>query len=535
MHALTGVSLLVVAAVLAVTPPAAGQQTWPQTAPELTGHRETTRYDDVVAFMTDVAARSPLIRLTSFGYSFEGRSLPLAVVGHVADATPEAVRAAGRTVVYVQGNIHGGEVEGKESALMLLRDIAQGRHAEWLDSLVLLVAPIYNADGNERVRLTNRPYQHGPIGGMGQRPNAQGYDLNRDHMKLDSPEARSLALLLRAYDPHVGIDLHTTNGTHHGYELTYSPPLHPNTDPAIIGFLRDAWLPTVNGNLAEYGGETYYYGNVQGEGDARGWYTFDHRPRFNNNYLGLRNRFAILSEAYSYATFADRIDATSRFLVQVLDFAWRNAREVRRIVAAADALDVTGRDLAVRAEHERAEMPSDILMGGVVEERNPYSGAVMLRRTRERRVERMPEYGTFAATETARAPVAYLVPAERTELIALLEAHGVRMAALPEARAVRVERFVIDSTWTATREFQGHRERTATGRYEALETTVPAGTLVVPVGQTLGRLAFMLLEPRSDDGALNWNVLDRVLEGAWTHWPVLRTDEPLPTSGESGR
>ena len=58
--------------------------------------------------------------------------------------------------------------------------------------MVLLVAPIYNADGNERIALTNRRLQHGPTGGMGQRPNAQGYDLNRDHMKLESPEARAI-------------------------------------------------------------------------------------------------------------------------------------------------------------------------------------------------------------------------------------------------------------------------------------------------------------------------------------------------------
>ena len=493
------------------------------TAPERTDHVQTTRYAAVLAFMTDVAARSPLIQLDTFGYTFEGRALPLAVVGRLNEFTPDAVRATGRTVIYIQGNIHGGEVEGKESALMLLRDIADGRHAEWLDSLVLLVAPIYNADGNEQVRLTNRPLQHGPIGGMGQRPNAQGYDLNRDHMKLDTPEAHSLALLLQQYDPHVGIDLHTTNGTRHAYHLTYSPPLHPNTDSTIVSFLRERWLPAVTDSIErQYGWYSYYYGNLQGEGDERGWYTFDHRPRFNNNYLGLRNRFAILSEAYSYATFADRILATSRFLDEVLTFAHAHATEIRTIVAQADAAELTGHELAVRATWERAAEPSEILLGDVVTERNPYSGAVMLRRTDEVRSERMPEYGTFTPTETERVPQAYLIPARHTELVALLAAHGVRMDTLADARTMDVERFAIDSTWVAEREFQQHRERTASGRYERLRTEVPAGTTVVSLDQPLGRLIFTLLEPRSDDGALNWNVLDRTLGDDWTYWPVLR-------------
>jgi murein tripeptide amidase MpaA len=153
---------------VASAPPAPAQDPGgPLTAPERTGHRETTRYADAVAFMEATAAASPLIHLTHFGYSMEGRALPLAVVGRVRDASAEAVRETGRTVVYLQGNIHAGEVEGKEVLLMFLREVAQGRHAALLDSLVVLVAPILNADGNERVLLTNRPLQHGPVGGMG--------------------------------------------------------------------------------------------------------------------------------------------------------------------------------------------------------------------------------------------------------------------------------------------------------------------------------------------------------------------------------
>ena len=170
--------------------------------------------------------------------------------------------------------------------------------------MVLLVAPIYNADGNERFSLTNRGRQHGPMAGQGQRPNAQGYDLNRDHMKLDSPEARGFVKLMNDYDPHVSMDLHTTNGTRHAYHLTYAPPLNPATDPAIIDLLRKDWLPSVTRTIkTKYDWDYYYYGNVEGRGpagspDERAWKSFDSRPRFNNNYIGLRNRIAILSEAY---------------------------------------------------------------------------------------------------------------------------------------------------------------------------------------------------------------------------------------------
>lgn len=493
------------------------------TRAERSGYRETSTYQDVLAFVREVSAASPLLHETRFGYTLEGRALPLVVAGAAPDATADAVRTSGKLRVFIQANIHGGEVCGKEASLMLLRALAGGAHAQWLDSLVLLVAPIYNADGNERVRLTNRPLQHGPIGGMGERANAQDLDLNRDHMKLESPEARSLVALFRTYDPHVVIDLHTTNGTRHAYHITYAPPLHPDTDARIVTLLRNEWLPQVTATMeAETGWASYYYGNVPRSPQVeRGWYTFDHRPRFNNNYVGLRNRVAILSEAYAYATFEERVRATLVFVERVVDYAYRHASAVRQAVTRADAESVVGRDLALRSDFARTADQTRILLGSVDEERHPYTGAIMLRRTAAQRPEWMPEFGTFRPTETARAPAAYAVPGRLDAVVDLLDAHGIRWEHVAEPFTATVQRFIIDSTTVAERAFQGHQERTLFGRYQADSSTVAAGDVLVRVDQPLGRLIFALLEPRADDGLVAWNVLDEELERAQVY-PILR-------------
>ncbi|MQA88757.1 MAG: peptidase M14 [Gemmatimonas sp.] len=492
------------------------------TAPERTDFIETTRYVDVRDFMRSVADASPLIHLTTFGYTMEGRALPLAVVGRIADPSPAGVRASGRTVIYLQGGIHAGEVEGKEVLLMLLREVAQGQHGELLDSLVLLVAPVLNADGNERVELTNRPLQHGPIGGMGTRANAQGLNINRDHMKLDTPEARSFAQMLNAYDPDIGVDLHTTNGTRHAYHLTYSPPLHPSTDPRVTGILNQELFPRLRDEVRRrYGWEFYDYGNLQGEGESRGWYTFDYRALFNNNYLGLRNRLGVLSEAYSYATFEERIVATKLFVEETLGFAHENATEIRRLVEEVDGTSLVGETLTVRAEPERSAEPVEILLGGTTEERNPYSGAPMLRRTDERRAERMSEYLTFAPTVEERVPAAYLVPPELAEVLATLETHGVSMEALTTGDELAVERFIIEQQDIADQEFEGRIERTIEGNWESDSVPLPEGWFRIPLDQPLGRLIFALLEPRSADGLATWGTLGDVMDGA-SHYPILR-------------
>jgi hypothetical protein len=497
------------------------------TRAERTDFAETSSYDDVMEMATRLAELSDEIHLTSFGETNEGRSLPLLVVG-APDATAEAVHSTGKTRVYLQGNIHAGEVCGKEALLMLLRDYARGQYPTWTDDLVLLVAPIYNADGNERVTLTNRPRQHGPVGGMGQRPNAQDLDLNRDHMKLDSPEARALVAMLNEYDPHVGVDLHTTNGTRHAYHLTYSPPLHPNTPAAIDAFLRDEWLPTVTERIeADHGWDYYYYGNH----DPRrpGWYTFDHRPRFNNNYLGLRNRMAILSEAYAYATFEDRVMATLWFVEEILDYAQERAQVIPLITARADMQSVVGETLATRADFERSAEEVTILMGEVDEEQHPETGEVMLRRRDVSTPTSMYEYGTFTPTETEVAPEAYYLLPEAEGAVELLRAHGVAAVPVLQETSIVAERFRIDSTTVADRPFQGRNERTVWGEWAGAGggfSALPAGTVVVPLNQRLGRLAFSLLEPRSDDGLVAWGLLDEFIEAG--SLPILRAPSRRP-------
>jgi hypothetical protein len=524
-----------------------------KTTPERTNYEQTSRYADVLAFMEAVEQAAPkLVHLTTFGYTNEGRALPLAVVG-APDATADAVKRTGKLRVYIQGNIHGGEVEGKESAQMLLRDLAQGKHAEWLKTMVLLIGPIYNADGNERVTLTNRGRQHGPVGGMGQRPNAQDLDLNRDHMKLDSPEGRSVVKLMNEYDPHVSFDLHTTNGSYHAYHLTYAPPLNQATDPAIIDLMRKQWLPAFTKTIkSKYGWDYYYYGNVTGGGrEGRGgrgrgaapggrgetgaapaaqtpptgeriWATFDNRPRFNNNYIGLRNRIAILSEAYSYATFEDRITATNRFLEENLTYANTHADAIKKLTTDIDKKPIVGTTLGLRAELDRSAEPVEILMGEVTEERNPYSGQMMFRRVDVRKPERMIEQGTFKATVTERVPTSYFIPSNLRTVIDRLQAHGIATTTLPAAQTMDVEEFKLEGIEPAAQPFQNRTERTLRGAWAPADRELSAGTIRVDLSQPLGRLAFYLIEPRSDDGLANWNLVDG-LEGDAKVYPIVRT------------
>jgi hypothetical protein len=509
------------------------------TRAERSDYLETSRHAEVIEFLETVVRMDDRMSLTTFGFTNEARAIPLVTVAQrLADRSPAAIRESGKLVLYLQGNIHGGEVEGKEALQILLREIASGQHDSWFNDMILLVAPVYNADGNDAVGLNNRPGQNGPAGGMGQRPNAQGLDLNRDHMKLNSPEARSVARLVGDYAPHVTMDLHTTNGTNHAYFVTYSPPLHPNTDPAIISLLRDRLLPDVTETIRdEHGMNFYYYGNAGGGGGGAApggqanlprWSTFDSRPRFNNNYLGLRNRIAILSEAFAYASFEDRIAATLYFVQETVDWAEAHAGEIRAAVEIAETRPLVGTQLSVRNRITLTHPePVDILMGAI-ETRYNAAGRPYNNRLDVLTPTPMWEYGSFESTEDETVPAAYIIPPvqQLQPVLDRLESHGVPMRTLDASRTMVVESFRIDSTSVAAQPFQGVNERTLWGAWVEGEQEIPARTIIISMDGPHARLTFYLLEPRADDGFTDWAILDRWIDGDGA-FPILRSHTPI--------
>jgi hypothetical protein len=168
-------------------------------------------------------------------------------------------------------------------------------------------------------------------------------------------------------------------------------------------------------------------------------------------------------------------------------------------------------EVALRADFLRGDS-IEVLLGAVDVVRNPYTGEVMYLRRDVSTGERMPDFGAFRATEITVAPAAYLIPPGLERVVERLAAHGIETASLTAEAELESSAFEIDSTGVAAREFQSHRERQAWGRWVPGRHVFPSGSVVVPVRQALGKLVVILLDPRSDDGFLTWNLMDGVLD-----------------------
>lgn len=525
------------------------------TVAEESAYLRTSTHADVVRFIEALAPRTDRMHVSSMGVSAEGREIPVLVFSadrrFTPDAAHEAARREGRPVVMIVCNIHAGEVEGKEAALMLARDMTApgSKLAGLMAAATIVVVPIYNPDGNDRIDSAHRTLdlarmdgQVGPEGGVGTRYTGEGINLNRDYTKLEAVESRLLMACFGAWNPHVFVDSHTSDGSLHAYGLTFDTSHTVHSGPKdVILYTRDTMLPAVARTLeARTGLRTGFYGNFRDNDDpTSGWETYPGLPRYGSHYRGLTGRIDVLLEAYSYSPFADRIEVTYEILVEILGYAAAHGREIVDLCdrAAADTVargrdpqpdDRVGVNYGVASRNENGDLHFDYPAYAL---READIASWDLATLRARRLDggtvtmwRNAFYCRFEPEIAVRRPRAYVVPAARADVVDHLRAHNVdveRAARL--AGPQRVEQYVVlgrETTFSPDVGTKPRRETVLWVRSESAQVTVAADDWLVPMDQPLAHVAIYLLEPQSDDGLVRWGWFDAL--GAGDVYPVRR-------------
>jgi len=289
----------------------AGPTEW-ETPAEKADYRATPRYDETMAYVRRVAAAAPKqVRLETFGKTPEGRDLWLVVVSKDGVFDPAAVRKSGRATILIQNAIHAGEMDGKDACLALLRDMVVTKsQAKLLDNVVVLIIPIYNADGHERMSPYNRINQNGPEQ-MGWRTTSQNLNLNRDYMKADTPETRAWLALWNRWHPDLFIDCHVTDGADYQYNITYQFEHHDGIAPSVLAWEREVMNGKVFPAMEAEGNIVSWYLEFADNRDfSKGIRDFNGSPRFSTGYVPLRNRPGILIETHMIKDYKPRVIGT---------------------------------------------------------------------------------------------------------------------------------------------------------------------------------------------------------------------------------
>jgi hypothetical protein len=496
----------------ATTPP----PEW-RTRAERTAFRETSDYAETVAYCERLAAASPWVRYSTFGTSPEGRPLPLLVVSRDRAFTPEAARKTGKPIVLVQNGIHSGEIDGKEASLALVREIAVTKSlAALVEDAILVVIPIYNVDGHERSSPYNRINQNGPES-MGWRATAQGYNLNRDYLKADAPETRALLALFDAWQPHLFVDTHVTDGADFQYDVLYTLEADGYVAPEVGRYVTDVFEPRVRPAMERAGHIVESYFNPRDYADiSKGIERMVFTPRFSNGFGALVNRPTILVETHMFKTFERRIDATYDLLVETLRAVNAEPKALVEATRAADAaaarLGGTGGDVPLTLEV--TDTPRTITFRGVEFrfEESDVSGTRRIVYGDAPRDFEMPRFDELRVTKSVAAPRAYVVPGEWTEVVERLRAHGIALERLEAPVEAELETYRLESPTWSPAPFEGHHPVRFTARAVRERRTLDPGDVVVRLDQPKARLVVHLLEPEAPDSLAAWGFFDTIFE-----------------------
>ena len=516
----------------------ANGQVKPLTVAERSDFKSTSNYNDVMMFIDQLRKSSKYIRVETIASSVEGRDVPLLIIGNPLPKSPVRFTNDSRIVIYVQANIHAGEVEGKEAVLMFARDLLTSKDPELLKNIIFLLCPNFNPDGNEQISPSNRTYQNGPVNGVGVRHNGQFLDLNRDAMKAESPEVRGvISRVFNEWDPAVFMDCHTTNGSYHVEPVTFTWMVNPNGNNSLIRYMRDKMIPEMSGTLRKkYKVENCYYGEFNDMmKPENGWFYDASDPRYMSNYYGLRNRLGILNENYVYADYESRVKGCYWLIRSLADYVSVHRSEIKNMLDEVDDETVRrGQDPAVTdsfaIEYKVRPAPEKVTVQTYEAELvTDANGRRRLQRSDRQKTLTVPYFIDFYGSKNVRFPFAYLVSTHDPEIISLLKTHGIVMEKLSEASKIEVERFEITELKGSARLNQGHYTNSVKGSFVKGLVEFPAGTIVVRTAQPLANLAAYLLEPQSNDGLLTWNYFDRYLVPQWgmgfSPYPVYKVIE----------
>jgi hypothetical protein len=491
------------------------------TTGERTQWHETGTYAESVALMRRMERMSPMVRMVQFGTTAQGRAMYVLVVSSDRAFTPAAAAKTQKAVILIQSGIHSGEIEGKDTALMLVRDMVITRHAHqaaWLKNAIFIVMPVFNVDGHEARSPFNRPNQNGPVI-AGTRQQTQLVNLNRDYVKAATPEMRAWLKLYHAWMPDFMFDNHVTDGADYQYDVTWDMAHHGDIGEPARDWVNERFIPELNKRMEADGHLVSPYGALRKMADGgREFFVEVFSPRYSHLYTAALNRPCLLVETHSLKDAKTRAWSNYDIMVHSIDIVTEDPQKLRAAVRAADA------KYAAMAGDRNA--PPIYLDGTTSQSSHPLvyrslktaafqseiTGTAVTRYTAEKDDFATVIHDGIDTTAEAQEPLGFLIPLQWKEIAEELVLHGIQMECTtkPLHQLFDTWRFTDVRYAPAASEGGMMVDYTLHPVHEQID--VPAGSYWVPMHQQRARLIMALLHPAAPDALIRWGFAGSIFQ-----------------------
>ncbi len=523
------------------------------TTGEKTQWQQTARYDEAVRIMRRLAALSPQVKVIQFGTTSQGRAMYAMIVSSDKAFTPAAAAKTNKAVILIQSGIHSGEIEGKDTALMLVRDMVITKtRAAWLKNAIFLVIPVFNIDGHENRSPFNRANQNGPDI-TGTRAQAQELNLNRDYIKAATPEMHGFLALYHAWMPDFMFDNHVTDGADYQYDVTWDMAHHEDVGAPTGAWINSRYIPEINKRMEASGHLVSPYGALRGGGNGeagqfrsaaaeqsgvtgqggqtgagrrgnggqdgqpgaarvpssgkREFFVEVFSPRYSHLYAAALNRPCLLVETPSLKSPKTRAWVNYDIMVNSIDIVTEDPQSLRTAIRNSDAKysaqagDQNAPPIYLAGKTSAGGHPLQYHSLKTATFPSEITGTPVVRYTAEKDDFETIEHDGIDTTAEAQEPLGFIVPLQWKEIVDELKLHGVQMEIIPKDLNQEFETWRFsDVKYVTSGEAGQLMDYTLHPVKEKIE--VPTGSWWVPLHQQRARLIMALLHPAAPDALI---------------------------------
>ncbi|MBL4710282.1 MAG: hypothetical protein JKY48_17765 [Flavobacteriales bacterium] len=477
---------------------------------------ETYTYSDLVDVYRNLERNSEIAKFKELGKSDIGKPIHLFIIDKDQDFSADQSKARKKSIVFINNGIHAGEACGIDASVELSKNLLDQQHPihKALDSVVIVIIPIYNVGGMLNRGAYSRANQNGPKE-HGFRGNAKNLDLNRDFIKCDSRNAKVFTQVFREWDPDFFIDTHTTNGSDHQYTLTLIATQKDKQNPILSEYAQKSMLPSFYRDMKDREMEMIPYVYNIGSSPEDGIMAFLEIPRYSSGYAALFDCFSFITEAHVFKTFENRVKHTIGFLETVVEYAASHTTEIINTRAKAKLRTVSQSTFPIKWQLDTTRV-----------EKLPFNGYETGQKESEVTGQKMKFYDTdkpykkeinyynsYQAEIEVKKPVFYVVPQAYERVIERLMLNQVNMMELKSDTIIEVETYYILDYKSPKTPYEAHYLHSEIKVEKKLEKhQFYKGDVLIPTNQMSNRYLVETLEPESTDGFFAWNFFEGILQ-----------------------
>lgn len=477
---------------------------------------ETVTYQECINFYKQLSSRYKNSKLIEYGTTDVGLPLHVFMMTNDGDFNLESIRKKGKAILLINNGIHAGEPCGVDASLSLSEDLLNPKiNQDYLKNIVICIIPFYNIDGALNRGCCSRANQNGPIE-HGFRANAKNLDLNRDFVKCDAQNTKSLIKIIQQYKPQIFIDTHISNGADYTYNLTLIATQHNKLNTALGNFLNTKMLPALYDEMKNKNNEMCPYVDTKEHTPDSGLIGFLETPRFATGYTALHNILGFVTEAHMLKPYPIQVKATYDLLLSIISYTNNNAAEIIEIQNKANLytaevqnqfslnwnLDTNRFDLIEFKGYEAAYKKSNI------------SGLDRLYYNREKPfLKKIKYYTYYNATDMVNKPIGYVIPQAWSNVISLLEINNVKLTSLKSDTTLEVFCYYVESFKSPSKPYEGHFLHSDIElKGKKMKVNFQKGDFMVNCNQMSNRFIIETLEPKAADSYFRWNFFDSAMQ-----------------------